>query len=70
MRRGAQVVNSTTTSVPPMPSLLTVESCSPGVTLTTWVQLNGNSAPLVVAAVTALPMTYRTPPVVVAAPGR
>ena len=69
MRMGAQVVSSTTTRVPPISSLLTAESCSPGATLTTCVQLKGSSAPLVVAAVTALPVTYRTPPVDVAAPG-
>jgi hypothetical protein len=45
MRMGAQVVNSTTTSVPPMPSLLTADSCAPGVTFTTCVQLKGSNAP-------------------------
>ena len=64
-----QFVSSTTTSVPPMPSLLTAESCSPGATLMTCVQLNGNSAPLVVVATGAESIKYRTLPVVVAAPG-
>jgi len=50
-------VNSTTTNVPATPSLLTAESCSPGLTLTISVQLSGSKAPLLVDAVTDFPMT-------------
>src|SRR6478609_11592617 len=62
-------LNSTTTSVPATPSLLTAESCSPGPTLTISVQLSGSKAPLLVEAVTDFPIRYRTPPVEVNAPG-
>jgi len=49
-------LNSTTTNVPATPSLLTAESCSPGLTRTISVQLKGRSAPLLVDAVTDFPI--------------
>jgi hypothetical protein len=49
-----------------MPSLLTAEICSPGLTLTTCQHVERKQ---VVVAVTALPEVQRTPPVDVKAPG-